>query len=562
MEEQTRLRGWLVAKNLNINCLGKYQDLGFVYQYDDRLHKFPQDEVFLSDGERISFLDGYIYNKEAFICPEGYHDWQRSFALSLGKDVAAHLEKMRGAFCGYSYERETGDVIIYTDQVSNKALYYYVEGDKWMISNYVALIVRVLRANRITCHFNPTAARYMLTYGYMLDDSTFVTQIRRLLPGHYGKISDGRVGLFKYYEIPCDEEQMSEKEAVEQIDSAFRQAIVREFTKDREYGYRHLVDLSGGLDSRMVTWAAHELGFREQVNIAYSRLDYLDQKISAQVAMALKHEYLYKAMDDLTWMYDVDEMTCKNNGAAVCLGMTGGNRLLRMLDKETFGIEHTGMVGDAIVSTFYHDKNLNDQSPVFGLNQYSNFLQYSFDEKILTQYKKQEIFAVVTRGLLGAQSSYMIRQNYLETGSPFLDVDFLAAVMAVPFAYRKNHHIYLKWIADKYPEAADFIWEKWGVKPRESEIFKRKIKTTGKLAAGYLQKVSHKPSRSSMNPMDYWYQNDMDVRKYVETMYKERIADDSLPEDLRHDMKLLFTAGNFTEKTQVLTVLSAMYLFC
>lgn len=60
MEEQTRLRGWLVAKNLNINCLGKYQDLGFVYQYDDRLHKFPQDEVFLSDGERISFLDGYI----------------------------------------------------------------------------------------------------------------------------------------------------------------------------------------------------------------------------------------------------------------------------------------------------------------------------------------------------------------------------------------------------------------------------------------------------------------------------------------------------------------------
>ncbi len=468
MEEQTRLRGWLVAKNLNINCLGKYQDLGFVYQYDDRLHKFPQDEVFLSDGERISFLDGYIYNKEAFICPEGYHDWQRSFALSLGKDVAAHLEKMRGAFCGYSYERETGDVIIYTDQVSNKALYYYVEGDKWMISNYVALIVRVLRANRITCHFNPTAARYMLTYGYMLDDSTFVTQIRRLLPGHYGKISDGRVRLFKYYEIPCDEEQMSEKEAVEQIDSAFRQAIVREFTKDREYGYRHLVDLSGGLDSRMVTWTAHELGFREQVNIAYSRLDYLDQKISAQVAMALKHEYLYKAMDDLTWMYDVDEMTCKNNGAAVCLGMTGGNRLLRMLDKETFGIEHTGMVGDAIVSTFYHDKNLNDQSPVFGLNQYSNFLRYSFDEKILTQYKKQEIFAVVTRGLLGAQSSYMIRQNYLETGSPFLDVDFLAAVMAVPFAYRKNHHIYLKWIADRYPAAADFIWEKWGVKPRES----------------------------------------------------------------------------------------------
>lgn len=31
---------------------------------------------------------------------------------------------------------------------------------------------------------------------------------------------------------------MSEDEAVERIDSAFRRAVDREFAKDREYGYR------------------------------------------------------------------------------------------------------------------------------------------------------------------------------------------------------------------------------------------------------------------------------------------------------------------------------------
>ena len=562
MGEQIRLRGWRADRKSNINCLGEYRNLGHFYQYDDRLHKFPQDEVFISDGERISFLDGYVYNKKDFLCAEGYHDWQKSFSLSLEKDAKACLKKLRGAFCGYSYEQLTGDIIIYTDQVSNKALYYYADGDRWIISNCVGLIVRVLKANRVTCDFNPTAARYMLTYGYMIDDSTFVTQIHRLLPGSFGKISGGGIRLTRYYEIPCGGEKMSENEAVERIDSAFRQAVFREFSKDEEYGYRHLVDLSGGLDSRMVTWVAHELGFKEQVNIAYSRLDYLDQKISAQVAMALQHEYLYKAMDDLTWMYDVDEMTCKNNGAAVCLGMTGGNRLLRVINQEAFGIEHTGMVGDAIVSTFYQDEKLNDQSPVFGLNQYSNRLQYAFNQQILTQYKNQEVFALTTRGLLGAQSSYMIRQNYLETGSPFLDADFISVVMSLPFAYRKNHHIYLKWIADKYPGAADFVWEKWGVRPRESEIFRRKIKTTGKLASEYVQKISHKPGRSSMNPMDYWYQNDVEVRKYIKTVYEERIESSLLPDDLRHDMKRLFEEGNFIEKTQVLTVLCAMHLFC
>lgn len=557
-----QLRGFLAAsKNLKITCLGGYLDLGVCLHHRDLLDKFPEDQIFLSDSRQVCFLDGYVYNKEAFLCPEGYGAWPESFACSLRRGMEAHFGSMRGAFGGYFYDKQTDRITVFTDQMSNKSVYYYCTSESWMVSDRLDFMIRVLRANGIVYHFNDLAAKYMLTCGYMLDDSTFITEIRRLLPGHFGEISEGKVTLHRYYEIPCGEESMSEGEAVERIDRAFRQAVEREFSKDREYGYRHLVDLSGGLDSRMVTWVAHELGFRDQVNIAYSRLDYLDQRISALVARALKHEYLYKPLDDLTWMYDVDEMTCKNNGAAVCLGMTGGNRLLRTLNADEFGIEHTGMVGDAIVSTFYHDKALNDSSPQFGLHQYSDKLKYSFDEKILEQYKTQEVFALATRGILGAQSSYITRQNYMETGSPFLDVDFLAAVMAVPFAYREGHHIYLKWIEAKYPEAAAFVWEKWGVRPREDEIFKRKVKTTGKLVKGYLLRAMHRPSQDSMNPMDYWYENDNDVRKYLETMFRERIGSAVLSEELRTDMHRLFAEGNFTEKSQVLTVLSAVYLF-
>lgn len=557
-----RLRGFLAAgKNLKINCLGEYMDLGVCVHYRNLLNKFPQDQIFLSKTDQVSFLDGYVYNKEAFLCSEGFGEWQESFTYSLREDKRAHFQKLRGAFCGYFYDKDTDLITVYTDQMSNKSIYYYCNSDSFMVSDRLDFMVRVLRANGIPYHFNEQAAKYMLTCGYMLDDSTFVTEIRRLLPGHFAELSGGKVTLHRYYAIPCGEEDMSEEEAVERIDGAFRQAVEREFSKDREYGYRHLVDLSGGLDSRMVTWIAHELGFRDQVNIAYSRLNYLDQRISAQVARKLKHEYLHKPLDDLTWMYDVDEMTCKNNAAAICLGMTGGNRLLRVLHTDEFGIEHTGMVGDAIVSTFYQDKGLNNGSPKFGMHQYSDKLQYQFDENILKQYKTQEVFALVTRGLLGAQSSYITRQNYVETGSPFLDVDFLKAVMAIPFAYRKGHHIYLKWIAAKYPEAAEFVWEKWGVCPKESEIPRRKIRTTGKLAGEYARKLLHRPDSNSMNPMDYWYENDSDVRKYLETMYRERIDSTVLPKELRADMKRLFAEGNFTEKSQVLTVLSAIYLF-
>lgn len=564
MSERIELRGWLAAsRNMKITCLGEYMDLGVCVQYRNLLNKFPQDQIFLSNADQVCFLDGYVYNKEEFLCPEGFGQWPESFSCSLRRDRTAHFRRLRGAFCGYFYDKDKdiNRVTVFTDQMSNKAVYYYCDGDRWMVSNRLGFMVRVLGANGIACHFNELAGKYMLTYGYMLDDSTFVSEIHRLLPGCYGELFDGKVTIHRYYEIPCEEEQMTEEEAVERIDEAFRKAVIREFSKDREYGYRHLVDLSGGLDSRMVTWVAHDLGFRDQLNIAYSRLGYLDQRISAQVARTLKHEYLHKPLDDLTWVYDVDEMTARNNGAAVCLGMTGGNRLLRVLDMDDFGIEHTGMVGDAVVSTFYKDKALNDRSPAFGLNQYSNKLQYTFDERILANYKTQEIFALVTRGLLGAQSSYIIRQDYLETGSAFLDVDFLAAVMAVPFAYRKSHHIYLKWIGTKYPEATNFVWEKWGVLPRESEIFKRRIKTTQKLVRGYWNKLQGKSGQDSMNPMDYWYEQNPEIQRYLRDMFEERIENGLFGKELCKDMRYLYQNGSFTEKSQVLTVLAITQYF-
>lgn len=64
-----------------------------------------------------------------------------------------------------------------------------------------------------------------------------------------------------------------------------------------------------------------------------------------------------------------------------------------------------------------------------------------------------------------------------------------------------------------------------------------------------------------MNPTDYWYKNDADVRKYFEAMFGQRIGSRWLSDRLRSDVKRLFTEGDFSEKTQALTVLSALYLF-
>lgn len=58
---------------------------------------------------------------------------------------------------------------------------------------------------------------------------------------------------YNLYNIPEDE-------IIQESDDRFRNAIRHEYDKDREYGYKHLTDLSSGLDSRMAMWIEKKWG--------------------------------------------------------------------------------------------------------------------------------------------------------------------------------------------------------------------------------------------------------------------------------------------------------------
>lgn len=87
------------------------------------------------------------------------------------------------------------------------------------------------------------------------------------------------------------------------------------------------------------------------------------------------------------------------------------------------------------------------------------------------------------------------------------------------------------------------------------------MKTTQRLLYDYLCKLFHVANPQSMNPMDYWYNNNEQIRTYLNEMYKTRIGSKVLPQELSSDMKMLFETGNFIDKSLVLTVLSAVHLY-
>lgn len=558
---EINMQGWLCCRN--INCVSLVRDAGRVEIMGDCLLYSNMDNKFYNDTIKTQtgfFLEGYILNKRELVEEAGADNWECAYEKLIIKNCIP-LE-LRGSFSGFCLN-EDGSKCFFVDHLGSKVLYYYGNEDKFIVSTRLEWITKVLLDNHLEYHYDEQAARYMLTYGFMLDDSTFISEVKRILPGNKIIYDKNKFVVEEYYTFSIKQAtDMSENEAIQMIDATFRKAIKREFEKDKEYGYKHLVDLSGGLDSRMVTWVAHDLGYVKQTNFSYCKFGYLDFKISSNIAKDLKHEYYFKALDDFQWIYSIEDILRLNNGAALYSGITGGKDFLSNFDSKQFGIEHTGMIGDVIISCFAKDEVSAYEKPRFGTNQHSNLLNYEFSDEILDKYENQEIFDIYTRGFLGAMSTYAIRQNYFEVASPFLDVDFMETCFSIPIKYRAKHNIYLKWINRYYKDAANYGWEKWaGVKPKKELVLVRdgvfalrKFKRIFRKLAGY-------EICDNMNPIDYWYANDKQAQVFFEQYYHDNINTKCFSDELRNDITKLFKEGTASEKTQVLTVLGMAKLY-
>lgn len=553
--------GWLFCKNVNCSSLaefgGKRENIESGWLYTKLLNKFYNDTVKDLSGY---FLEGYVLNKKELMEFTEENDWNKGYKKLCFESTFPM--KLRGSFSGFYFGKD-GIKNFFVDHMGSKTLYFYQNKNQFIISSRLEWVVKILSENKIEYHFDEQAARYMMTYGFMLDESTFISEVKRVLPGQKVILKENELTITQYY-IPTIEQKndISEAEAIDLIDKAFRNAVRREFEKDKEYGYKHLVDLSGGLDSRMVTWVAHDMGYVKQTNFSYCKAEYLDFKISSKIARDLKHEYYFKQLDDFQWISELEEILRLNNGAALYSGITGGKDCLSNFNRDEYGIEHTGMLGDVILSCYATNAREAMQTPNFGLRQHSSKLQYVYDRDKISTYKCQEIMDFYTRGLLGMMSTYFIRQDYFEVASPFLDVDFVEICFSMPLKYRVKHNIYLKWINKCYKDATKYGWEKWaGVQPKKNMILVRNIAFVLRKIRRTLKKIMGTEISDQMNPIDYWYANDKAAQAYFQQYYNDNICRECFSISVRKDLKKLFFEGTASEKTQVLTVLGMANLY-
>lgn len=220
--------------------------------------KFQNDKVNFENDNYYILIDGIILNKKHLLnrrnrlvefLIESYKKYGSSFSINL-----------KGSYYGFLFDKIANKGIIITDHISSKPMYYAEYNNYFVFSSDYTSLIKYLKKHGQRVTLNTQAAFLLLTYGYVFEDMSITNEIKRLMVGYRAIIHDGKISYEKYYELKNNPIEIKEKEAIEEVDIHFRDAVQLAFEKDNEYGYKHIATLSGGLDSRMTVWVAYDLG--------------------------------------------------------------------------------------------------------------------------------------------------------------------------------------------------------------------------------------------------------------------------------------------------------------
>ncbi len=535
--------------------------------------KFLEDKLFEENQKIFIITEGVLVNS---------NDLQKRFSETNLFDTlykmyqklgAEFINELRGSFSGILYDKTKDKLIVFTNHIGDKQVFYHTLDDGSVVfGSDINYIHNFLKVNSITYDINIDACYFLLTLGWMFRENTMFKDIFKLMPGHYLTITGNRHKITRYHQLDnTPNYNLTEDEIINNVDSLFRKAIKRAFDKDKQYGYKHLVTLSGGLDSRMTTWIANNMGYGNNIiNMTFSQSNYLDQTIANKIATDLRHEWIFKSLDNGICLKNVEDMVKISAGNFVASGSCHVESFINLINTNKFGIVHTGQLGDVILGGFYG--TLDKNKPC-------SFSEKAISKKLIHKlpkldtnklYESSEIFNFYVRGFLGINQGLLVYQQNMESYSPFYDLDFIEYCLKIPIEKRYAHKIYFKWILQKYPNAAKYKWEQIKSHITTKQI---KIRSTfvplnqvfpflfNAVATRFLADRFQYKSSYHMNPHEYWYNTNKDLKNSMDKYYNENINLIDFNSNLKEDCIMLYNSGNVREKNQVLTLLAVLKLY-
>jgi asparagine synthase (glutamine-hydrolysing) len=169
----------------------------------------------------------------------------------------ACVERLEGMFAFAIYDSRRRELFAARDRLGKKPFFYAeFDGMFHFASELPALRQSPLWRGGVDL----SAIETYLSLGYFLAPKTVIENVYKLLPGHWLRVSNGRVETHQYWDVTeFDTDDRPEPELIDAIDTALRSAVHERLESEVPLG----AFLSGGIDSGLiVSYMAEALGDR------------------------------------------------------------------------------------------------------------------------------------------------------------------------------------------------------------------------------------------------------------------------------------------------------------
>ncbi|GGG42986.1 asparagine synthase-related protein [Epilithonimonas arachidiradicis] len=531
-------------------------DVFFVQDYDS----------IVIDNENFQMvIEGVILNKKQLLGTSYYSDFSTFFSnLYRDKDILA-IQDLDGEFRGYVWNKLDEKVFVFTNPTSTQRVFYTKQQNQILIDTHLVRLSQSAKRKNFSISPNIDNIYSLLTFGNMLENQSPINQVFKILDGYYLEIElkNQSVVEKKYFDLEKTEYfKENKKNAIQELNSIFSENVLWEYQKDNELNSKHFTLLSGGLDSRMALLYAEKLNEKPDEAFCFSQSGYLDETISRQIAKDYKIPYTFQPLDRGDYLAYIDKLTELSEGCGLFTGGIHVQYAFENLKNKDFKIVHSGSIGDGILGGF-NTVPYRQKPGEFKIVVNRTFLpkvQSDFN-KIRQQYESEELFylrnVAYNRTVLGAQ----VIQQYAYQTSPFMSKKMLAFAISLPEKWKIHQKLYLQWLNQCMPNAADYIWEKTGMKPDAQWKSMIGPQVKKRLSKIWNTKILKRTDKTSMYPYEFYYNNSKDIQNYYQNYFQENIWRLENYMELKNDVEILFSDNNFYHKSQAINILAIFKLF-
>lgn len=424
--------------------------------YEKKTHQDTTEDVHI-------WVEGTAYNLDemAYKYQRYFNDLNQALLWSYQQErLNEMLVALDGIFCAVLYDRQKRKIILLTDRYGMRGLFYYHKNGNFAWASEIKAFLQLEFFDR---QVDRQAISCFMELGYLVGDITYFSCVKLLPPATLltYDLDSNRLHRQHYWSwANIKQSNLSFNDAVDAMSEIVMRAVHRRI----DITESTVFPISGGLDSRMLLAATHQLHpeYKGQC-YTFGAHSCADIVLAQQVTDLVGWPHVIHELTPDNWFEKRIPIIWVTDGLLDMQHMHGCEFVHDITMQGRFVIN--GYAGDAILGSSFlsietKNKRINNNiaEQYYGQYTYLADIESSFYD---TPHVEPNL--LMNRVRRFTNMGTLASSAWLEHKKPFLDNELIEFVFSLNDDYRSGNKLYSAFLLKQFPEFYKTIpWQKNG----------------------------------------------------------------------------------------------------